>query len=324
MQEHHIPIHFLRISENLSGQRIDNFLSIYLKTVPKSRIYRMIRIGEIRVNKKRVKFYYKLCIGDLLKIPSIKYITIRQFPIYSSKKLIYLKNTIIYEDNFLLILNKPAGVAVHHGSGLKFNIIDGLRNIFYSKSQFLELVHRLDRDTSGALLIAKKRSVLVYLQEQWRLQKIQKEYLGLVCGTWNMNVTSISAPLLKKRSYDKNVSNTMIIDFKDGKFSKTYCRIHEYFKQLATLLTITPITGRTHQIRVHTQYVMHPIIGDNIYGNNKINTQFKKLGLNRLFLHASSIRFTHPNTKEILHIYAPIDQIFHNCLSFLKKFKNLL
>lgn len=323
MYEYYIQNHFFKISKNFSGQRIDNFLFIYLKSVPKNMIYRIIRTGKIRVNKKRVKFYYKLCLGDLLKVPSIQKIKIRQFPIYSAKQLIFLQNIIVYEDNDLLILNKPPGIAVHDGTGLKFNIIDGLRNMLYGETQFLELVHRLDRDTSGLLLLAKNRLVLTCLQEQWRLQKIKKEYLALVCGAWNIHTISISVPLCKKKNtYNKYITNIVLLDFKHGKFSKTYFQIEEYFGKIATLLKIIPITGRTHQIRVHAQYAAHPIIGDSIYGNKSINMQFKKLGLSRLFLHALNIYFIHPNTKKKLWIHAPIDQAFQKCLLFLKEFKN--
>lgn len=319
MIEEKIGVHYFCVSENFSGQRIDNFLCTYFRTIPKSMIYRIIRTGKIRVNKKRIKFQYKLKIGDLLKIPEVRKIqSNRMFVVYDTTKLMLLKNSIIYEDDYLLVMNKPPGIAVHGGSNLPFNVIDVLRQ-FYPKTQFLELVHRLDRDTSGILLIAKNRFTLTSLHEQLRLQKIQKEYLGVVYGKWNVCINSVSKPLSKKiNCYSKNI-NMVLIDPKNGKFANTYFQIVEHFSNIATLLIIKPITGRTHQIRVHAQYVSHPIIGDRVYGNYQINAQFRKLGLSRLFLHASSLYFIHPYTKNVLYIRAPIDQSFQDCLFFLRK-----
>lgn len=321
MIEYNFGVHYLKISEFFSGQRIDNFLKNYLKSVPESVIYRIIRTGDIRVNQQKVNFYYKLKIEDILKIPPIKQVKVRQISIYSKKDITFLKKSIIYEDNHILLLNKPAGIAVHDGSKLQFNIIDGLRNVMYSKIQFLELAHRLDRETSGILLFAKSRPALIYLQEQWRLKTIQKEYLALVCGIWDTNLTSVSIPVLKKKFFCYKQIDINLIDIKHQKFAHTYFQIKEYFNNLATLLIIKPITGRNHQIRTHTQYAQHPIIGDRIYGNNQINAKFKKLGLNRLFLHASRLCFNHPDTKKKMNIFAPIDRDFYNCLLFLRKFK---
>ncbi|URJ23736.1 23S rRNA pseudouridine(955/2504/2580) synthase RluC [Blochmannia endosymbiont of Camponotus sp.] len=316
MKEHDIRIHFIRISSNFSGQRIDNFLYTYLKVAPKSMIYRIIRIGAIRVNKKRIKFQYKLQIGDLLRIPPIRGIKINRFNKKYTEEIAFLQNIIIYEDDYLLALNKPTGVAAHGGSGLKFGVIEGLRAL-RPKTQFLELVHRLDRETSGVLLVAKKRTALVYLHEQLRLQNMKKEYLALVHGRWDANLQIVSAPLFKKNTL-LNSSRVVCIDSEKGKFSTTHFQVKEHFDSVATLLTIKPITGRTHQIRVHTQYASHPIVGDNRYGNYQSNTRFKRFGFNRLFLHASILRFIHPNTKKDFYIHAPLSQSFHNCLFFLR------
>lgn len=316
MKEHDIHVHFIIISENFSGQRIDNFLNTYFKVVPKSMIYRIIRTGAIRINKKRIKFQYKLQIGDVLRIPPVRRTYSNGFNIKYMKEIAFLQNIIIYEDDYLLALNKPVSIAVHGGSSLKFGIIEGLRAL-RPKDQFLELVHRLDRETSGVLLVAKKRTALVFLHEQLRSKNMKKEYLALVHGKWDINVKIISEPLLKKTV----VLNNKIIDrdSEKKKLSTTHFQIKEQFERIATLLVIKPITGRTHQIRKHTKYSDHPIVGDRMYGDYKSNIQFEQFGFNRLFLHASMLCFIHPKTRKNFHVYAPLDPLFYNCLSFLRK-----
>lgn len=318
MKERDIHVRFIEISSNFSGQRIDNFLFVYFKKVPKSVIYRMIRIGAVRVNKKRIKFKYKLKIGDFLKFPIIKTKKINILNMqFFSKKIEFLHNIIIYEDDYLLILNKPSGIAVHGGSRLQFGIIEGLRAL-RPEASFLELVHRLDRATSGILLLAKQRAALVHLHEQLRVKKIKKEYLALVHGVWNVNIQKISIPFVKKnvRMKDsiKNISKNLQIE----KSAITYFYIKESFGDIATLLTIKPITGKKHQIRIHTAYANHPIIGDDTYGNYSLNIQFKKYGCNRLFLHACSLSFYHPHTKGLLQIHAPLDHSLDHCLCYLR------
>ncbi|WHL25274.1 MAG: 23S rRNA pseudouridine(955/2504/2580) synthase RluC [Candidatus Blochmannia vicinus] len=316
MKEHDIHMHFIIISSNFSGQRIDNFLNTYFKVVPKSMIYRIIRTGAIRINKKRINFQYKLKIGDILRIPPVRRIHSNRFDIKYMKEISFLQNVIIYEDDYLLVLNKPTGIAVHGGSGLKFGIIEGLRAL-RPKDQFLELVHRLDRETSGVLLVAKKRTALVFLHEQLRVKNIKKEYLALVHGKWDVNVKIISEPLLKKTILFNN--KIVYKSTEKEKLSTTHFKIKEQFERIATLLVIKPITGRTHQIRKHTKYSNHPIVGDRIYGDYKSNIQFKQFGFNRLFLHASMLCFMHPSTRKNFCIYAPLDQLFYDCLFFLRK-----
>lgn len=316
MKEHDIRTYSIKISSNFSGQRIDNFLRVYFKKVPKSLIYRIIRIGAVRVNKRRIKFQYKLKTGDYLSIPLIKQKKINTLNVQNlTEKIKFLKNTIIYEDDYLLVLNKPPGIAVHGGSGLKFGIIEGLR-ILRPKVSFLELVHRLDRATSGILLIAKKRTSLVYLHEQLRLQKMKKKYLALVHGVWDLNMKTISTSFLKKNVISGKVK--VLKNLQTEKLAVTDFLIKERFDNIATLLIVKPITGRTHQIRIHTQYVDHPIIGDDIYGNFKSNIKFKKYGFNRLFLHAYSLSFYHPNTKKLFNMQAPMDQSLSSCLYYLR------
>lgn len=316
-------IHSIKISSSFSGQRIDNFLRVYLKKIPKSMIYRIIRTGAVRVNKKRVKFQYKLKIGDFLRIPIIKQTKVNILNMQCClEEIKCLRNAIIYEDDYLLALNKPAGLAVHRGSGLNFGIIEGLRALRPS-IQFLELVHRLDRATSGVLLIAKKRSALIYLHEQLRLQKMKKKYLALVHGVWDLNTKTISSFLCRKNVISQNNVKMISKILPKEKLAITHFYIKERFNTIATLLIIIPITGRTHQIRIHAQYANHPIIGDDMYGNCMSNVEFKKYGLNRLFLHAFALSFYHPNTKKFFHMQAPIDQSLNNFLCYLRNLKSI-
>lgn len=318
MKEHNIHVRFIKISSNSSGQRIDNFLFIFFKKVPRSMIYRIIRIGAVRVNRKRVKFQYRLNIGDYLKIPIIRQ---RKTNILNTKNFLkeikFLCNTVMYEDDYLLAINKPSGVAVHGGSGVKFGIIEGLRALRPNAS-FLELVHRLDRATSGILLIAKKRTALVYLHEQLRLNKMQKKYLALVHGAWNVHVKTISIPLLRKNTIINSSVRKVPCNIQVEKLAVTHFDIQESFSDIATLLIVRPVTGRTHQIRIHTKFANHPIVGDDMYGNKKFNIIFEKYGCNRLFLHACALSFYHPKTKKIFHMHASLEQSLNNCLYCLR------
>lgn len=318
MKEPNIHVRFINISSNVSGQRIDNFLFVYFKKVPKSVIYRIIRIGAVRVNKKRIQFKYKLKIGDVLKLPIIKKRKINVLNMqFFSKKIEFLHNIIIYEDDHLLALNKPSGVAVHGGSGLQFGVIEGLRAL-RPEALFLELVHRLDRATSGILLLAKQRTALVCLHEQLRVKKVKKEYLALVEGAWNVNIKKISIPLITKNVIPNDSIQIIPKNLQIEKSTTTYFCIKERFGDIATLLIVKPITGKKHQIRIHTAYVNHPIIGDDTYGNHSVNIKFKKYGCNRLFLHACSLSVYHPNTKELLQMQAPLDYSLDHCLCYLR------
>ncbi|CUR53776.1 Ribosomal large subunit pseudouridine synthase C [Serratia symbiotica] len=316
MNINNIKTQIITISDNAVNQRIDNFLFTYLKYIPKSRIYRLIRKGKIRVNKKRIKINYKLFINDMVRIPPLYLINKKKISLsIKLDKISSLTNYILYEDNHLLIINKPSGTAVHGGSGLKFGIIEGLRAL-RPKSHFLELVHRLDRDTSGILLIAKKRSALRFLHEQLRMKKIKKNYLALVIGKWESQCKTIKVPLLKKNS--KNGKWIVYVN-KQGKISETHFNIETSYK-FATLIKATPITGRTHQIRVHAQYAGHPIAFDNRYGNYEYDKKLFGIDLKRIFLHAYSLHFKHPNTGKMMYIKAKIDKILFN---FLQKINNI-
>lgn len=306
-------VHFVDIDDDFAGQRIDNFLRARLKNVPKSMIYRIIRKGEVRVNKGRIKPEYKLQDGDRVRIPPVKIPEVDEQALPNTKlnRVAELEQCIIYEDDVLLILNKPSGTAVHGGSGLKFGAIEALRAL-RPDARFLELVHRIDRDTSGILLIAKKRSALRRLQEQFRNKTVQKYYLALVMGEWKSTCKKVDVPLLK------NEVNSIVRVNPNGKESETRFKVLERFEH-ATLVQASPITGRTHQIRVHAQYTGHPIAWDDRYGDRRFDAHTAKVGLDRLFLHAANIKFTHPTTDEVMSIDAPMETKLELALKKLRK-----
>lgn len=310
-------VKMLTISEDESGQRIDNYLLAKLKGVPKSLIYRIVRKGEVRVNKGRVKPEYKLQMGDVVRVPPVRTTEKNHIPISKNlNKVADLEHQILFEDDCLIVLNKPSGIAVHGGSGLNFGVIEALRTL-RSEAHFLELVHRLDRDTSGILLIAKKRSALRNLHEQLRLKTVQKDYLALVRGQWQSHVKIVKAPLLKN---ELSGGERIVRVNEQGKPSETRFTIEERYPN-ATLVKASPVTGRTHQIRVHTQYVGHPIALDDKYGDKDFDEKMRMLGLNRLFLHAFSIRFDHPKTNETLRLNAPLDEKMKAILKKLRESK---
>lgn len=307
----------LEISEDEAGQRIDNYLLAKLKGVPKSLIYRIVRKGEVRVNKGRIKPEYKLQCGDVVRVPPVRVSEKTQAPVSSKlNKVASLEQQIIFEDDCLLVINKPSGIAVHGGSGLSFGVIEGLRAL-RPEARFLELVHRLDRDTSGILLVAKKRSALRHLHEQLRVKTVQKDYLALVRGQWQSHVKVVQAPLLK----NELASGERIVKVSpEGKPSETRFSIEERYPT-ATLVKASPVTGRTHQIRVHTLHAGHPIALDDKYGDKDFDAEMRALGLNRLFLHAASIRFEHPKTGETLRLNAPLDEKMKAILKKLRETK---
>ncbi|MFP3028961.1 MAG: 23S rRNA pseudouridine(955/2504/2580) synthase RluC [Arsenophonus sp.] len=308
-------VQFITIDNDEAGQRIDNFLLTHLKGVPKSKIYCIIRKGELRINSGRIKHEYKIQAGDLIRIPPVWQVE-TQRNIISAKfdKVAELINYILYEDEHLLVLNKPSCMAVHGGSGINFGVIEALRTL-RPKARFLELVHRLDYETSGVLLIAKKRPALRELHQQLRLKKMQKQYLALVKGQWPQHMKVIQTLLLKS-ILQSGKRIVKVAD--DGKYSETHFKIEEPFSN-TTLVNATPITGRTHQIRVHAQYAKHPIAYDHHYGDRYFNQQLTITGLKRLFLHASSLMFIHPASGEKLTFKAPLDQQLKSCLATLRK-----
>jgi len=308
-------VRIVTISADEAGQRIDNFLRTRLKGVPKSMIYRILRKGEVRVNKGRIKPEYKLEEGDEVRIPPVR-VSERDDATVSPKlaKVAALTDTILFEDDSILVMNKPSGTAVHGGSGLSFGVIEGLRAL-RPDARFLELVHRLDRDTSGILLVAKKRSALRSLHEQLREKRMQKDYLALVRGQWPSHLKVVRAPLLKNilQSGERIVRVSS-----EGKPSETHFSIEERYAY-ATLVKASPVTGRTHQIRVHTLHAGHPIAFDDRYGEKEFDSQLAGTGLKRLFLHAASLRFTHPHSGEVMRVDAPLDDELKHCLALLRK-----
>lgn len=310
-----LPVQIIEIEPDFSNQRIDNFLLARLKGVPKSVIYRVLRKGEVRVNKKRIKPEYKLQAGDVLRIPPI---TVAAAPEPVSVKLSMvqsLEQHILFEDNDLIVLNKPSGIAVHGGSGLQFGVIEALRAL-RPQAKHLELVHRLDRDTSGCLLIAKKRSVLTHLHEQLRNKTVEKKYWALVSGDWDNKVRKVTEPL--KKNTLQSGERVVKVDAVEGKPSETRFRILQRYQQ-GTLVEAFPVTGRTHQIRVHTACKGHPIACDDKYGDNAFTSHMQQLGLNRLFLHAFTLSFMHPVTETTLRIEAPLDSALSAALEKLTR-----
>ncbi|MBL0511886.1 23S rRNA pseudouridine(955/2504/2580) synthase RluC [Aeromonas media] len=301
MTQIHQQVQLLTIEAEHEGQRIDNFLKTQLKGVPKSLIYRILRKGEVRVNKKRIKPEYKLCVGDEVRVPPVRVAEKNELPSANLGSIQRLESQILFEDEAMIVLNKPSGMAVHGGSGLSFGVIEGLRAL-RPEARFLELVHRLDRDTSGVLLVAKKRSALRSLHEQLRVKTMRKQYLALVRGQWQSHVKVVNAPLRKN---DLQSGERVVRVSSDGKPSETRFRIARQFAE-ATLVECSPITGRTHQIRVHTQHAGHPIACDDKYGEAAFDEKMRTLGLKRLFLHAWKLSFTHPVDDREMQVEAPL------------------
>lgn len=301
MNEEYNNVQLVEIDEDNQFQRIDNFLTTKLKGVPKSMIYRIVRKGEVRVNKKRVKPEYKLAIGDVVRIPPVR-TAVKEQNNVNLNRVSTLESHIIFEDDRIIVFNKPSGLAVHGGSGLNFGVIEGLRAL-RPQHQFLELVHRLDRDTSGCLLIAKKRSALRDLHEQLRNKQVDKRYHALVAGDWPSDCFKVTAPLRKNvlKSGERLVTVS-----EDGKPSETRFRTLRNFSK-STLIEASPITGRTHQIRVHCLHAGHPIAMDSKYGDEEFDAHLKKLKFNRLFLHAKTLSFNHPVSKERVKFEAEYD-----------------
>jgi 23S rRNA pseudouridine955/2504/2580 synthase len=305
-------VQLLEVAPDLAGQRIDNFLRAQLKGVPKTLIYRILRKGEVRVNKGRIKPEYKLQAGDIVRVPPLR-LAERDEPEPLAQGLLErLEAAVVYEDKALIVLNKPAGIAVHGGSGLNYGVIEAFRQM-RPDAKDIELVHRLDRDTSGLLMIAKKRSMLRHLHEALRGDGVDKRYMALVRGNWPAAKKRVSAPLLKNtlRSGERMVEVNP-----EGKDALTEFKVLRRFGEFATLIEASPITGRTHQIRVHALHAGHAIAGDSKYGDEDFTREIRELGGKRLFLHAYALRITLPDGAA-LSLEAPVDAMWAKALERL-------
>jgi 23S rRNA pseudouridine955/2504/2580 synthase len=296
-------VKFVTVEEDSAGQRLDNFLIRELKGVPKTHVYRIIRSGEVRVNKGRAGADTRVETGDVVRVPPVrisekvaqkleKPAPAREFPL-------------LFEDEHVMAVDKPAGVAVHGGSGVSFGVIEQLRQA-RPAAPFLELVHRLDRETSGILLVAKKRSALTRLQDQFRERETGKTYLAVVNGTWPASKKVIDVALHKYLQADGERRVKVVAkDDPDGMRSITLVKVAQRLGDF-TLLEVTIKTGRTHQIRVHLASQGHPIAGDDKYGDFELNKALQKRGLKRMFLHAWRLQFNHPATGERIELMAPL------------------
>ena len=296
-------VKWLDVDEESAGQRLDNFLIRHLKGVPKTHVYRIIRSGEVRVNKGRASADTRVEAGDKVRLPPVRVsdkaaeklehpAPAREFPV-------------LLEDEHLIAVDKPAGVAVHGGSGVSFGVIEQLRQA-RPGAKFLELVHRLDRETSGILLVAKKRSALTNLQDQFRERETGKTYLALVNGAWPASRKVIDQPLHKYLQGDGERRVKVVAkDDPDGMRSITLVKISQRLETF-TLLEVTIKTGRTHQIRVHLASQGHPIAGDDKYGDFDLNRALQKQGLKRMFLHAWRLQFNHPASGERIELMSPL------------------
>ncbi len=288
------------VGEDEAGQRIDNYLMRRLKGVPKSHVYRILRSGEVRVNSGRIGPDYRLQQGDLLRIPPVRTAApaaVRPMPRDA------FAPAILFEDEALLVIDKPSGLAVHGGSGLSFGVIEALRQL-RSDSKFLELVHRIDRETSGVLMLAKKRVALVELHRQMQAGEIEKRYRALVKGLWTERKRVVDLPLEKKEraTGDRRVNVTP-----GGDQAITIFRMERRVGPYS-LLDAELKTGRTHQIRVHLSHLGFPILGDDKYGDFALNKTLPKLGLKRMFLHSSRIVVRHPLSRERVTFEAPLPE----------------
>jgi len=288
------------VGEEHAGQRIDNFLMRFLKGVPKSHVYRILRSGEVRVNSKRIDATYKLIAGDKIRIPPVR-VAFSDVPTAPSST--GLSKRILFEDEGLLIIDKPAGVAVHGGSGVSSGVIERLR-AERPQAKFLELVHRLDRETSGVLVIAKKRSALVHLHDQLREGTTDKRYFALAQGQVKDAKRKVKAPLYKFTTPEGD--RRVVVD-PGGQTAETiFHRVTQF--QEATLLQAQLLTGRTHQIRVHLCHLGHPIAGDDKYGDFSWNKELARLGLKRMFLHAAELEIEHPVTGVRFRTESPLPE----------------
>ena len=289
-------VSWIDIGEEEAGQRIDNFLIARLKGVPKSHVYRILRSGEVRINSKRAEASQRVVAGDRIRVPPVR-VAERDEDVPAP----HFRLPILFEDEAFLAIDKPSGIAVHGGSGIAHGVIESLRAM-RPEARYLELVHRLDRETSGVLLVAKKRSALTALHEKLRTRDMDKRYRVAVRGRFRNEVQRVRAALAKRvtASGEKHVSVS-----ESGQEAETVFRRLQRGAEMS-LLEAELLTGRTHQIRVHLAHLKHPVLGDDKYGDFELNKRLRKEGLKRMFLHAASLTFAHPASGEELRLEAPL------------------
>jgi 23S rRNA pseudouridine955/2504/2580 synthase len=289
-------VRWIEVSEDEAGQRIDNYLIARLKGVPKSHIYRILRSGEVRVNSKRVAASDRVAAGDRIRIPPLR-LAERDEDVPAP----HFRLPILFEDDWLLAIDKPAGIAVHGGSGIAHGVIESLRSM-RPQARFLELVHRLDRDTSGVLLVAKKRSALTAMHELMRGRDMDKRYLVAVKGRFRNTTQRVRAALAKREGAE---GEKRVFVSESGQPAETlFTRVSRGAE--ASLLEAQLLTGRTHQIRVHLAHLKHPVLGDEKYGDFDLNKRLRRAGLHRMFLHAARLGFAHPETGAALVLESPL------------------
>ncbi|MDF3030191.1 MAG: pseudouridine synthase, RluA family [Moraxellaceae bacterium] len=297
-----VSVRLLTVPDDVAGQRIDNFLLTRLKGAPRTLVYRILRTGEVRVNKGRIKPDYRLQAGDVVRLPPLRLAEAPPQAQPGTGVARELGSRIIYEANGLMVLNKPPGLAVHGGSGVAWGVIEALR-VARPEAPFLELVHRLDRDTSGLLMVAEKRSVLRELHALLREGRMEKVYVALLAGRLKGAVHRVEAPL-KKNTLPSGERIVRVA--REGKEAQTEFRVIDRIGD-TTLVEARPLTGRTHQIRVHAQYLGHPLLGDEKYGNDTLNMGMRAFGLSRLFLHARDLRLRFGGATKDIELHCPLE-----------------
>jgi len=294
-------VQWVEVTEGQVGQRVDNFLLSRMKGAPRALIYRIVRKGEVRVNKKRVKADTRLVLGDMVRIPPLRLTPREAVREVSDNLRNLLAGSVLLEGRDWLVINKPSGLAVHGGSGVKIGLIEALRQV-REDLDFLELVHRLDRDTSGCLLLAKSRPALLALNASLKERQMDKQYLALVAGRWPARRDFVSARL--DRFELANGERRVRVEAA-GKVARTRFAVREAYEK-ATLVAAEPVTGRTHQIRVHAAHAGHPLLGDDKYGSRESQRLSATLALSRLFLHAAALTFPEPSSGRPVKIKAPL------------------
>lgn len=303
-------VRYLEVNTEHSGQRLDNFLLAALKGAPRSLIYRAVRTGQVRVNRARAQVGLRVNAGDRIRIPPLRLSPEKSAIAPLPADLRKLAAAVVYEDNKLLVINKPAGIAVHGGSGMSYGVIEAVRVLW---NQDVELVHRLDRDTSGCLMLAKRRSALHWLHQALQNNQLEKRYLALLIGHMAHSKMEVDVPLRKNTLHS---GERIVRVDATGKPARTeFKRLRQF--AAATLVEVRPHNGRTHQIRVHAAHLGMPVAGDEKYGNKENNAALRALGLKRLFLHAKTLVIPRPDGEKNLEITAPLDSVLEELLNKL-------